>query len=123
MLTCSNSPMNSTVVLVPCKAKVCRVSTSLRKGSRSELNFCLANHFFRFAPEKIPYGIKRESRLEQTRAADSNIGHTGYQDETKRLYGVLEIRLKDRDYLAGAGRGRYSVADSNVWPWYVPLGV
>jgi len=58
-----------------------------------------ANHFYRFAPEKIPYAIKR------------------YQDETKRLYSVLEIRLKDREYLAGPGKGTYSIADINVFPW------
>lgn len=57
-----------------------------------------AGHFIRLS-EDIPYGKKR------------------YTDETKRLYGVLEIRLKDRDYLAGPGRGVYSLADINSYPW------
>jgi len=58
-----------------------------------------ANHFNRYAPESIPYAKKR------------------YIDETKRLYGVMEIRLANRDYLAGPGRGTYSIADINVFPW------
>ncbi|CED84643.1 Glutathione S-transferase [Phaffia rhodozyma] len=58
-----------------------------------------ANHFYRYAPEKIPYAIKR------------------YQDETRRLYSVLETRLRDRDYLVGPGRGQYSIADANAFPW------
>jgi glutathione S-transferase len=55
-----------------------------------------ANHFFRYAPEKIPYGVKR------------------YQDETARLYGVLEDHLggkKDgveKIFLVGE---KYTVAD------------
>ncbi|KAJ3510301.1 hypothetical protein NLJ89_g4760 [Agrocybe chaxingu] len=58
-----------------------------------------ANHFNKFAPEDIPYAKKR------------------YTEETKRLFGVLEIRLKDRDYLAGSGRGKYSLADIKAFPW------
>ena len=38
-------------------------------------------------------------------------------DETKRLYGVLNIRLTGREWLAGPGEGKYSVADINVLPW------
>lgn len=51
-----------------------------------------ANHFYRYAPEKIQYGIDR------------------YINETKRLYGVLDRRLQDRDYLVGDGKGKYSIA-------------
>jgi len=58
-----------------------------------------ANHFSRYAPEKIPYGIKR------------------YRDETRRLYSVLETRLTGREWLAGPGTGTYSIVDINVWPW------
>ncbi len=54
-----------------------------------------ANVFFRYAPEKIPYAIER------------------YQTETKRLYGVLDARLKDHEYLAGD----YSIADIANWTW------
>ncbi|KAI0721818.1 glutathione S-transferase C-terminal-like protein [Cerioporus squamosus] len=61
-----------------------------------------ANHFNKYAPEDIPYAKKR------------------YTEETKRLYGVLEIRLNEdggRDWLAGPGRGKYSLADLNVIAW------
>jgi glutathione S-transferase len=40
-----------------------------------------------------------------------------------RLYDVLEIRLSGRysggtrEYLAGQGKGKYSIADINAWPW------
>lgn len=56
----------------------------------------------RYAPEKIPYGIER------------------YQNETKRLYGVMEDHLtgkKDgepKEYFVG---GRYSVADMMSHGW------
>lgn len=43
-----------------------------------------ANHFFRYAPEKIQYGIDR------------------YQNECKRLYSVLEEQLKNQEYLVGS---------------------
>ncbi|XP_006460044.1 hypothetical protein AGABI2DRAFT_117003 [Agaricus bisporus var. bisporus H97] len=58
-----------------------------------------AHHFAMRAPEDIPYAKNR------------------YIDETKRLYNVLEIRLKERDYLAGSGRGKYSLADLKTFPW------
>jgi GSH-dependent disulfide-bond oxidoreductase len=55
-------------------------------------------HFSRFAPEKIPYAIER------------------YVQETNRLYGVLDKRLADREYVAGA----HSIADMAAYPWVVP---
>lgn len=56
------------------------------------------HHFALFAPEKIEYAIKR------------------YVDETARLYGVMNERLADREYLAG----EYSIADMASFPWIVP---
>jgi GST-like protein len=56
------------------------------------------HHFSRYAPEKLPYAIER------------------YVKETNRLYGVLNRRLADREYLAGA----YSIADMACYPWIVP---
>jgi GST-like protein len=56
------------------------------------------HHFSRYAPEKIPYAIER------------------YVNETNRLYGVLNKRLADREFVAGA----YSIADMAAYPWVVP---
>lgn len=53
------------------------------------------HHFAKYAPEKIPYAIRR------------------YVDETNRLYGVLNKRLADREYVAGT----YSIADMSIYPW------
>jgi GSH-dependent disulfide-bond oxidoreductase len=56
------------------------------------------NHFGNYAPEKIPYAIDR------------------YRNEVNRLFGVMNKRLADRDYLARA----YSIADMACYPWVVP---
>ena len=46
-----------------------------------------------------------------------------FRNETLRVYGVLEIHLsgkytgEPRDYLAGNGKGKYSVADIGTWAW------
>jgi GSH-dependent disulfide-bond oxidoreductase len=56
------------------------------------------HHFSQYAPDKIDYAINR------------------YVNETSRLYGVMNERLKDREYLAGA----YSIADMASYPWVVP---
>lgn len=58
-----------------------------------------ANHFVRFTKEKIPYAIQR------------------YVGETERLYGILDTRLADRDYVVGSGRGKYSIADIALVGW------
>ncbi len=55
-----------------------------------------AHVFYRYAPEKIEYAIAR------------------YQRETKRLYAVLDKRLKDNEYLAGE---EYTIADISTYPW------
>jgi len=56
------------------------------------------NHFSQYALEKIPYAIDR------------------YRNEVNRLYGVLNRKLKDRDFIAG----EYSIADMACYPWIVP---
>lgn len=37
--------------------------------------------------------------------------------ESERLYGILNTRLADRDYVAGPGRGKYSIADISLLGW------
>jgi GST-like protein len=54
-----------------------------------------AHHFRAYAPEKIPYAIER------------------YSNEARRLYGVLDKRLSQVEYLAGD----YSIADIATYPW------
>jgi glutathione S-transferase len=52
--------------------------------------------FVRYAPEKIPFCIKR------------------YTEETKRLYTVLNSALEGKDYLVG---NTYTLADAINYPW------
>ena len=40
-----------------------------------------------------------------------------YATEARRLYRVLDTRLKGRDFVAGRGRGEYTVADMSMFPW------
>ncbi|MDE2374481.1 MAG: glutathione S-transferase N-terminal domain-containing protein, partial [Hyphomicrobiales bacterium] len=54
-----------------------------------------ANHFRRYAPERLPYAVDR------------------YTDEVNRLFGVMNKRLAARDFLAG----RYSIADMACVGW------
>ncbi|MEQ8823158.1 MAG: glutathione S-transferase N-terminal domain-containing protein [Filomicrobium sp.] len=54
-----------------------------------------AHVFVRYFPEKIPAAIER------------------YKNETRRLYGVLDKRLANHEFLAGD----YSIADIAHWSW------
>jgi GSH-dependent disulfide-bond oxidoreductase len=58
--------------------------------------FGQSNHFSHYAVDKIPYAIDR------------------YVNESKRLYGVIDKRLGDVEYLAGA---EYTIADIATHPW------
>ena len=53
------------------------------------------HHFVKYNKGKAPYAEER------------------YLKEAHRLYGVLDKRLKDREYMADD----YSVADIATWPW------
>jgi len=57
--------------------------------------FGQVHHFLRSAKEPVPYAIRR------------------YVTETRRLYGVLNERLRDHEYLAD----EYSIADIATYPW------
>ncbi len=54
-----------------------------------------AHHFLNYSRTDVSYAKQR------------------YTDEVNRLYGVLDHRLADRDYVAGD----YSIADMAIWPW------
>ena len=43
-------------------------------------------------------------------------GVARYTNEVHRLYGVLNRRLADREFVAG----EYTIADMAIWPWVVP---
>jgi GSH-dependent disulfide-bond oxidoreductase len=58
--------------------------------------FGQAQHFRRFAPQPLPYAIKR------------------YSQEAARLYSVLDKRLAANPFLAG---NEYSIADVATYPW------
>ncbi len=53
------------------------------------------HHFAKFNAGKAPYAEER------------------FLKEAKRLYGVLDRRLAEAEYVAGA----YSIADMAIWPW------
>jgi GST-like protein len=55
-----------------------------------------AHHFRMYAPEKIEYAINR------------------YSNEAKRLYSVIDRRLRESKYLGG---NEYSIADIATFPW------
>ncbi|MDQ7250930.1 glutathione S-transferase N-terminal domain-containing protein [Dongia sedimenti] len=54
------------------------------------------HHFRHYAPEPLPYAVER------------------FTNETKRLYGVLDTRLAEVEYLTG---GIYGMSDIAIFPW------
>ncbi|KAJ6495082.1 glutathione S-transferase [Mycena sanguinolenta] len=58
-------------------------------------------------------------------APDNEFAITRFRNETLRVFGVVEIRLSGiytadkqaREYLVGAGKGKYSIADIKAWTW------
>ena len=59
-------------------------------------------------------------RIHQFARYGKSIGEpaeTLFRTEGARIYAVLNARLKSRDYVAGSGRGVYTIADMAIWPW------
>jgi GSH-dependent disulfide-bond oxidoreductase len=57
-----------------------------------------AHHFRQYVSTPLPYATDR------------------YTNEVNRLYGVLDARLADREFIAE----QYSIADMACWPWIKP---
>jgi len=53
-------------------------------------------HFFKYAPEDVPYAKKR------------------YETESKRLFAVLEKQLQDKEFVVG---DELTIADFAIFPW------
>jgi GSH-dependent disulfide-bond oxidoreductase len=99
--------MESGAILVYLAGKTGKLLPSSTRGKYEALQWLMfqmggvgpifgqVHHFLRAAKEAVPYAIERYAR------------------ETQRLYGVLDARLKDHDYLAG----EYSIADIATYPW------
>ena len=56
------------------------------------------SHFVNYTREDVPYAYQR------------------YADEYDRLLAVMDVRLRDREFLAG----QYSIADIASFPWVLP---
>src|SRR4030088_1629152 len=63
--------------------------------------FGQVHHFVKYNKGKAPYAEER------------------YLKEAQRLYGVLDKRLADREFVADD----YSIADIPVWPWGLRFGL
>ncbi len=57
------------------------------------------HHFVKYNAGKAPYAEER------------------FAKEGRRLYGVLDRRLKEAPFVAG----EYSIADMAIWPWIIAL--
>jgi glutathione S-transferase len=84
--------------------------------------------FFRRAAEKLPCRSRSPFSADfpfiiLTHSFNTKVAIERFRKETARVFGVLEIRLsgkytgEPRDYLAGKGKGKYSVADIGTWAW------
>lgn len=63
-----------------------------------------ANFFYRMSPVRYAFPTQR------------------FVGETEKNYTLLDKRLQDRDYIAGSGRGRYSIVDIAMFPYVDAMG-
>ena len=101
------SLMESGAILIYLSEKTGKLTPQSKRGRYEALQWLMfqmggvgpmfgqVHHFLRAAKEPVPYAIER------------------YTKETRRLYGVLDARLEDQEYLAG----EYSIADIATYPW------
>jgi GST-like protein len=101
------SMMESGAILIYLSEKTGKLTPTSQSGRYEALQWLMfqmggvgpmfgqVHHFLRAAKESVPYAIER------------------YTKETRRLYGVLDARLSDGQYLAG----EYSIADIATYPW------
>jgi GSH-dependent disulfide-bond oxidoreductase len=99
--------MESGAILVYLAAKAGRLLPASDRGKYKALEWLMfqmggvgpmfgqVHHFLRAAKEPVPYAVERYTR------------------EKDRLYGVLDRRLGEAEYLAG----EYSIADIATYPW------
>jgi GST-like protein len=99
--------MESGAILIYLSAKTGKLLPKAHRGKYLALQWLMfqmghvgpmfgqVHHFLRSAKESVPYAIER------------------YTKEKDRLYGVLDRRLGEAEYLAG----EYSIADIATYPW------
>jgi len=99
--------MESGAILIYLAAKTGRLLPKDARGKYRALEWLMfqmgsigpmfgqVHHFLRAAKEQVPYAVER------------------YTKEKDRLYGVLDRRLGETEYLAG----EYSIADVATYPW------
>ena len=81
--------------------RILRAAMSERQLNEVLVDFWF-NHFNVYAPQFNPVEALK-------------YGQDRYSNEVNRLFGVLNKRLADREFVAGA----ISIADFAIWPWLV----
>ena len=100
--------MESGAILIYLAAKTGRFLPKALRGKYEALQWLMfqmggvgpmfgqAHHFMRAKKDEVPYGTER------------------YGKEAKRLYAVMDARLKSNEFFAGKD---YSIADIAIYPW------